>query len=177
MGDDPRTSVVDRNLRTHDHPNLYLVGSSTFPTITASPPTLTIAAFALRAALHDPDRALDASHAYLLATVAACRAATQLFMQASRSETYVYVAARALGGDELLERRPGALERHHERREEPDCDEGGGGGEDRDADGTLLRVRGLVHGALLGSGFEHEVVRAAGMQCPPGAPFQSLSRP
>ena len=51
MGDDPRTSVVDRNLRAHDHPNLYLVGSSTFPTITASPPTLTIAAFALRAAL------------------------------------------------------------------------------------------------------------------------------
>jgi choline dehydrogenase-like flavoprotein len=52
MGNDPRTSVVDRNLRTHDHPNLYLVGSSTFPTITASPPTLTIAAMALRAALH-----------------------------------------------------------------------------------------------------------------------------
>jgi choline dehydrogenase-like flavoprotein len=51
MGDDPRTSVVDRHLRTHDHPNLYLVGSATFPTITASPPTLTIAAFALRAAL------------------------------------------------------------------------------------------------------------------------------
>ncbi|MCC6197807.1 MAG: GMC family oxidoreductase [Burkholderiales bacterium] len=50
MGEDPRTTVVDRNLRTHDHPNLYLVGSSTFPTITASPPTLTIAAFALRAA-------------------------------------------------------------------------------------------------------------------------------
>lgn len=52
MGNDPLTSVVDRNLRTHDHPNLYLVGSSTFPTITASPPTLTIAAMALRAALH-----------------------------------------------------------------------------------------------------------------------------
>ena len=52
MGNDPRTSVVDRNLRTHDHPNLYLVGSATFPTITASPPTLTIAAMALRAALH-----------------------------------------------------------------------------------------------------------------------------
>ena len=51
MGDDPRTSVVDRNLRAHDHPNLYLVGSATFPTITASPPTLTIAAFALRAGL------------------------------------------------------------------------------------------------------------------------------
>ena len=51
MGNDPRTSVVDRNLRTHDHPNLYLVGSATFPTITASPPTLTIAAFAMRAGL------------------------------------------------------------------------------------------------------------------------------
>jgi choline dehydrogenase-like flavoprotein len=51
MGDDPRTSVVDRNLRAHDHPNLYLVGSATFPTITASPPTLTIAAVALRVAL------------------------------------------------------------------------------------------------------------------------------
>ena len=52
MGSDAKTSVVDRNLRAHDHPNLYVVGSSTFPTITASPPTLTIAAFALRAALN-----------------------------------------------------------------------------------------------------------------------------
>jgi choline dehydrogenase-like flavoprotein len=51
MGNDPRTSVVDRHLRTHDHPNLYLVGSATFPTITASPPTLTIAALAMRAGL------------------------------------------------------------------------------------------------------------------------------
>ncbi|MFO1314012.1 MAG: GMC family oxidoreductase [Burkholderiales bacterium] len=51
MGDDPRTSVVDRDLRAHDHPNLFLVGSATFPTITASPPTLTIAALALRAGL------------------------------------------------------------------------------------------------------------------------------
>jgi choline dehydrogenase-like flavoprotein len=51
MGDDPKTSVVNRHLRTHDHPNLYLVGSSAFPTITASPPTLTIAALAMRAAL------------------------------------------------------------------------------------------------------------------------------
>ena len=51
MGNDPKTSVVDRHLRAHDHPNLYLVGSATFPTITASPPTLTIAAFALRTAL------------------------------------------------------------------------------------------------------------------------------
>ena len=51
MGSDPRTAVVDRNLRAHDHPNLYVVGSATFPTISTSPPTLTIAAFALRAGL------------------------------------------------------------------------------------------------------------------------------
>jgi choline dehydrogenase-like flavoprotein len=50
MGDDPRTSVVDRDLRAHDHRNLFIVGSAAFPTITSSPPTLTIAAFALRAA-------------------------------------------------------------------------------------------------------------------------------
>ena len=52
MGSDPKTSVVDRDLRAHDHPNLYVVGAAAFPTITASPPTLTIAALALRAALH-----------------------------------------------------------------------------------------------------------------------------
>jgi choline dehydrogenase-like flavoprotein len=50
MGADPRTSVVDAELRAHDHPNLFVVGSAVFPTITASPPTLTIAAVALRAA-------------------------------------------------------------------------------------------------------------------------------
>ena len=50
MGSDPKTSVVDRDLRTHDHRNLFIVGSAAFPTITSSPPTLTIAAFALRAA-------------------------------------------------------------------------------------------------------------------------------
>lgn len=50
MGRDPATSVVDRDLREHDHPNLYIVGSAAFPTITSGPPTLTIAAGALRAA-------------------------------------------------------------------------------------------------------------------------------
>jgi choline dehydrogenase-like flavoprotein len=50
MGADPRTSVVDADLRAHDHPNLFVVGSAVFPPITASPPTLTIAAMALRAA-------------------------------------------------------------------------------------------------------------------------------
>ncbi|MWG35729.1 GMC oxidoreductase [Halomarina oriensis] len=50
MGTDPETSVVDPNLRTHDHPNCSVVSSSVFPTGGAMNPTLTIAALALRAA-------------------------------------------------------------------------------------------------------------------------------
>ena len=50
MGTDPKTSVVDTDLRCHDHRNLYVVGSAVFPTMGISPPTLTIAALALRAA-------------------------------------------------------------------------------------------------------------------------------
>ena len=50
MGKDPKTSVVDENLRAHDHPNLYVVGASTFPTSGTANPTLTVAALALRAA-------------------------------------------------------------------------------------------------------------------------------
>jgi choline dehydrogenase-like flavoprotein len=49
MGTDPKTSVVNADLRAHDHPNLFLLGSGVFPTSAASNPTLTIAALALRA--------------------------------------------------------------------------------------------------------------------------------
>ncbi|WP_287302835.1 GMC family oxidoreductase [Mesorhizobium sp.] len=52
MGDDPLTSVVDRDLKSHDHPNLYIVGSSVFPSITANAPTLTIAALSARLGAH-----------------------------------------------------------------------------------------------------------------------------
>src|SRR4029453_13932279 len=52
MGTDPSLSVIDRALRAHDVPNLYLVGSGCFVTASASPPTLTIAALAIRAAEH-----------------------------------------------------------------------------------------------------------------------------
>jgi choline dehydrogenase-like flavoprotein len=52
MGSDPAESVVDATLRTHDLSNLWLVGSSVFPTGGAMNPTLTIAALALRAADH-----------------------------------------------------------------------------------------------------------------------------
>ncbi len=50
MGNDPKTSVVDRDCRTHDHPNLFILGGSVFPTSSTANPTSTIAALALRAA-------------------------------------------------------------------------------------------------------------------------------
>jgi choline dehydrogenase-like flavoprotein len=61
MGMDPRTSVVDPNLRAHDVPNLYLVGSGCFVTAGSSPPTLTIAALAIRAAGQIADRVRPAA--------------------------------------------------------------------------------------------------------------------
>jgi choline dehydrogenase-like flavoprotein len=48
MGDDPRTSVVDRDLRVHGHPNCFVLGSAVFPSVGTANPTLTIAALALR---------------------------------------------------------------------------------------------------------------------------------
>jgi len=52
MGTDPRSSVVDRELRSHDHSNLFIVGAAVFPTSATANPTLTIAALSLRAADH-----------------------------------------------------------------------------------------------------------------------------
>jgi choline dehydrogenase-like flavoprotein len=52
MGNNPKQSVVDKFQRSHDHRNLYLVGSSTFPTGGTANPTLTIAALSLRTADH-----------------------------------------------------------------------------------------------------------------------------
>ncbi len=49
MGEDPKTSVVDRELRSHEHRNLFILGSSVFPTSATANPTLTIAALSLRA--------------------------------------------------------------------------------------------------------------------------------
>jgi choline dehydrogenase-like flavoprotein len=50
MGSDPASSVVDRDLRSHDHPNLFILSSAVFPTSATANPTLTIAALSLRAA-------------------------------------------------------------------------------------------------------------------------------
>ena len=52
MHDDPKHGVVDRNLRVHGLHNLYVVGSSVFPTSGHVPPTLTILALAVRLAEH-----------------------------------------------------------------------------------------------------------------------------
>ncbi len=52
MGTDPDTSVVDANLRAHDLDNLYVLGSSTFVTLSVVNPTLTIAGLALRLGDH-----------------------------------------------------------------------------------------------------------------------------
>ena len=50
MGADGGASVVDADLRCHDHANLYLAGSAVFPTSGTANPTLTIAALSLRLA-------------------------------------------------------------------------------------------------------------------------------
>jgi glucose dehydrogenase len=52
MGKDPKNAVVNENLGSHDHPNLYVVGSGVFPTSCTANPTLTIAALSLRLAAH-----------------------------------------------------------------------------------------------------------------------------
>jgi choline dehydrogenase-like flavoprotein len=50
MGNDPKTSVVNTDHRTHDVPNLFLCDSSSFVTSGRNQPTLTIQALAFRAA-------------------------------------------------------------------------------------------------------------------------------
>lgn len=52
MADDPREGVVDRNCAVHGMENLYVAGSSVFPTAGQANPTLTIVALALRLAKH-----------------------------------------------------------------------------------------------------------------------------
>ena len=52
FGNDPKTSVLDINCKTHDTDNLYLVDSSFFPSSGAVNPSLTIIANALRVGEH-----------------------------------------------------------------------------------------------------------------------------
>ena len=52
MGDDPETSVVDRNLKVHGTENLYVTGSAPFVTAGVGGPTLLLTALSLRLADH-----------------------------------------------------------------------------------------------------------------------------
>ncbi len=52
FGDDPATSVLDPQCRTHEVENLYVVDSSFFPSSAGLNPSLTVAANALRVADH-----------------------------------------------------------------------------------------------------------------------------
>ncbi|MCB9030654.1 MAG: GMC family oxidoreductase [Deltaproteobacteria bacterium] len=50
MGDDPKSSVIDKDLVHHKYRNLLVLGGGAFPTISPANPTLTICALSLRAA-------------------------------------------------------------------------------------------------------------------------------
>ena len=52
MSDDLKLGIVDTNCRVHTVGNLYIAGSSVFPTAGYVPPTLTIVALALRLSDH-----------------------------------------------------------------------------------------------------------------------------
>ncbi len=52
MHDDPREGVIDRDCRVHGIDNLYIAGSSVFPTAGSGTPTMMIIAMALRLADH-----------------------------------------------------------------------------------------------------------------------------
>jgi choline dehydrogenase-like flavoprotein len=49
MGNDPASSVIDKNHRTHEVPNLFLCDGSSFVTSGRGQPTMTIQALSFRA--------------------------------------------------------------------------------------------------------------------------------
>jgi gluconate 2-dehydrogenase alpha chain len=56
MGSDPRSSVVNRYGQSWDVPNLFMIGSSTLPSMSGFNPTLTIQALAYTSADAIADR-------------------------------------------------------------------------------------------------------------------------
>jgi choline dehydrogenase-like flavoprotein len=62
MGNDPKTSVVDKFHKAHDVPNLFIVDGSNLVTGGRNHPTLTIQALAFRAAEHIIRDAKNGTH-------------------------------------------------------------------------------------------------------------------
>jgi choline dehydrogenase-like flavoprotein len=56
FGGDPATAVLDPYCRSWDHPNLFVIDASFFPSSAALNPALTVAAQSLRAAQHIKER-------------------------------------------------------------------------------------------------------------------------
>jgi choline dehydrogenase-like flavoprotein len=52
MHDSPTQGVVDRNCRIHGMTNLFVAGSSVFPTVSSDFPTITLTSLALRLSDH-----------------------------------------------------------------------------------------------------------------------------
>jgi choline dehydrogenase-like flavoprotein len=61
MHRDPQLGVVDADARVHGVENLFVAGSSVFPTAGFANPTLTIVALAARLAAHLKNRLAPAS--------------------------------------------------------------------------------------------------------------------
>lgn len=71
MSETPRTGVVDAHCRVHDVGNLFVAGSSVFPTSGQATPTLTLVALALRLADHLAAQLAERSRANVVAPSAA----------------------------------------------------------------------------------------------------------
>lgn len=69
MSADPATGVVDRDCRVHGIGNLYIAGSSVFPTAGSVHPTLNLVALAVRLAAHLRTAAAGRTHPSLAAVV------------------------------------------------------------------------------------------------------------
>ena len=82
MHDSPKQGVVDRNCRIHGMANMFVAGSSVFPTAGANFPTLTLVALALRLSDHiakqlqTPDASTGAPASHMPALQAAGNART-----------------------------------------------------------------------------------------------------
>jgi choline dehydrogenase-like flavoprotein len=64
MHDSPKHGVVDRNCRVHGMTNLYIAGSSVFPTAGANFPTITLSALTFRLSEHLAKELRSSSNRY-----------------------------------------------------------------------------------------------------------------